>query len=200
VATEIVTHIEPPTAEGIVTWCGVSREDERFKFLAEGVESMLRRYVETCGLAETHKAMCGRLREYCDWRHLGLGGETLDRLVLEHARKLEIMLSKMRGYLMADLNRSELARRLDKEAIELMPHMESQSAKETVRCVHCDEPIFDNGTVWVHLRPAGFVDKPMIMAQTQWCYDRVGSTMAESRGMANARTVSSLTNSKNVEG
>ena len=121
---ETVTQAGPVTAEGIVTWCGVSREDERFKFLVDGVDSMLRRYVETCGLAETHKEMCARLREYCDWRHLGLGGEKLDELVLARARQLESMVAAMRGFLFAYTDRTKQANGLLVESVKLMPHAE----------------------------------------------------------------------------
>lgn len=110
-----------PTPEGIVTWCGVSRDDERFAFLVTGVASMLNRYVETCGLAEDHKKMCGRLREYCEWRHLGLGGEKLDELVLQRARQLETMIARLRGLMYRWYESKTLADTLLSESVLLMP-------------------------------------------------------------------------------
>jgi hypothetical protein len=81
---ETVTVPSPPTAESVVTWCGGDRTDT---FIVKGVQRMLDRYVETCGLAEDHKRLCGKLRAYVDWWKLGLGGEHLEDLVLADARE-----------------------------------------------------------------------------------------------------------------
>lgn len=39
--------------------------------------------------------------------------------------------------------------------------------QDVAKCVHCGEPIFDNGTVYVHLRVSG-----NLVIHDQWCEQR----------------------------
>jgi hypothetical protein len=115
-----VVRSSPPTAASIVSWC----HGEESSWIIQGVQHMLDRYVENCGLAHQFKEMCGRLREYCEWRHLGFGGESVDELVLARARELESMLARMRGMLHAFIEDGARAKIMEAEALTLTPQVE----------------------------------------------------------------------------
>ena len=117
---ETVTKPTPPTARDVVTWCHGEESD----WIIKGTQLMLDRYVEHSELAEKYKELCGKLREYVEWRHLGLGGENLEELVLARAKELESMLARVIGC----LNRVEVMAphiaELKTESHKLMPQVE----------------------------------------------------------------------------